>query len=551
MLGDIVKIAFKTLLQPKLYLVMVCFACCTHLSAQDQIKEQVLKYENLLEKSDKNTDSSKTNEAIKYLRNHYIAQNNQGKLLWLNKKIAEFIPLEGRNKKLVKLLLKLEGLSFKLSGKVDKKTSQKIHDIIDELHEFRWGGRDLARALSYIAIGRSYFLLGEYKKALDNSLVDPELFGALDNKFTKAKDSASSPLVSLLFLTGNCYQALAEQTKAKDKKIKFLGKALVSYYSLINNYRSSAMLSDALSRYEECRREIEKVSSIKITSLETLKNRTLGKSRVLPSNITMLIKTGNYKDAIEILQKECQSQEGLESYPLYATCLAKCYAIESRASDCEKLLKKLVKGHKNYSKLPEKILQCAIVLSQNKCDKSAIVLYKIILNDFSKYNGVGAAALGLAGYNSKTIRKICSRRKFNLEKMKIIKDTIQLYDLAEKKLSSNRQKFYPIQGKAEIYFLTGNYGKAANEYGNVLKLQGLDEYQKNEAALNLCKSIYFQAISTRPVSKKLLSNAANMIKKYKLADLSEKDKIDASSQKSVLFTGLLWFSAWVNRRFLA
>ena len=532
------KAAFKTSFCKKLYLTIVCFACCIYLNAQELSKEQVQRYEKLIENSDKNTDGSRTREAVKYLRSYYIAQDNQEKLLWLNKKIAEFIPLEGRNKKLVKLLLKLEGISYKLSGKPDKKTSEEINRIINELHEFRWGERDLARALSYVAIGRSYFLLGEYKKALQNSLVDPELFGALDKKFAQAKDSASSPLASLLFLKGNCYQALAGQAQVETDKIKFLGKALVSYYRLINNYRSSAVINDALSRYETCRRQIEKVSTNKITSFERLKNDMLGKQRVLPSNISMLIKTGCYRDAIKILEKECQSQANLASYPLYAACLAKCYAMESRSSDCERLLQKLLKNHKDYPKLPETILQCAAILSQNQHDKSAIAFYKIILSDFKNYKGIGAAALGLARYNLKTIRQ----GKVNLGKTKITEETIALFDMAEKRLTSNKHKFYPLQGKAEAYFSAGNYAKAADEYGKLLKLKGLDKEQKDEVALNLCKSVYFQAIAANPVSQKLLSSAAAIIKKYKLTDLNGVDYVTDCAESA------LFLSARINEK---
>ncbi|MDD5727975.1 MAG: hypothetical protein PHV59_05355, partial [Victivallales bacterium] len=379
--------------------------------------------------------------------------------------------------------------------------------------------RDLARALSYVAIGRAYFLLGEYDAALKESMCDPLLFGALDKNFDARGDKESSPLAPLLFLTGNCNQALAENTSNKKDKVSCLGKALVSYYTLVKNYPQSSVAADSLSRYRQCARQLQELTGTKIASLELPEKQRSHSSQSLPSNIAMLMRTGNYDRAATLLEQELQAQSP-KLPPLFAVSLALCYAHESKSEDCMKILKQLMEQHPEYQRLPDALLRCAAIFRQNKHPETAEKVYRLVLEKYPNSESSGTAAFALAIYSTRKLRE--AQFSGRMVSPGQIKQALALYDSAG---DSNKRRFHISQGKAELYFLAKRFGDAANEYNKLLALPGISSEQKKGTALNYARALYFQTASTAPISPKLLDKAENVLKSHKLIDITNKDSL--------------------------
>ena len=501
--------------------IVIIFSCACVLPARGQSvsDEDAKRYEHLLDQTDGELNISKKRKLAKLLRSYYLSRGDQEKMLWLNRKIASFSNIRGHNRKLFDLLLELVNISLKLTGPPGEKDKKRIKALIEQLREFRWGERDLARALSYVAIGRAHFLLGEYDAALKESMCDPLLFGALDKNFDARGDKGSSPLVSLLFLTGNCNQALAENTSNKKDKVSCLGKALVSYYTLVKGYPQSSVAADSLSRYRQCARQLQDLTGTKIASLKLPEKQRLHSSQNLPSNIVMLMRTGNYDRAATLLEQELQAQSPKKLPPLFAVSLALCYAHESKSEDCMKILKQLMEQQPEYQRLPDALLRCAAIFRQNKHPETAQKVYRLILEKYKNSESSRTAAFALAIYSTRKLREAqLSGRVVSPG----IKQALALYDSAG---DSNKRKFHISQGKAELYFLAKRFGDSANEYNKLLTLPGISSEQKRGTALNYARALYFQAVSTAPVSLKLLDKAENILKSHKLVDIANKDSL--------------------------
>ncbi len=500
------------------FFVAIFLCCLSAISVKSQSisDNDIKRYEELFSQNNK-LDSKQKRKIVKLLRSYYLSRNDQNKLLWLNQQIARSSDIQGRNKELFDSLLELENISLQLTGLPGKAEKERLKILIAKLHEFRWGERDLARALSYIAIGRAYFLLGEYEKALNEAMCDPQLFSALDKKFAVAKDKGSSPLGSLLFLMGNCNQALVETASEKKLKTACLGKALISYYTIVKDYDQSTIAADALSRYNQCRREIQELTGASIVSIN-LKRKSINSGHTLPSNISMLMKTGNYGKAAELLKHELKSQSTIS--PIIATALAVCYAHGSKDTDCIKILKQLIKQQSKYLRLPNTMLQCAAILRQNGQHRSTEEIYRLVLEKYKDSESSKTAAFALAVYAVQKLRAQSHSGK--AVKDKDIKSAINLYDLSEAG-SSSGCRFHIIQGKAELYFLAKRYNEAAKEYKKLLKFSGMGTDMKKESALNYARALYFQATVKSPASVKLLDEAKNMLISHKLTDIGNKD----------------------------
>jgi tetratricopeptide (TPR) repeat protein len=495
---------------------------CVELQAEASIspKETVTSFEDYLTNYEKSEtgNQQKLKKAINYLRKYYISRNDEKKLAWLSQRIVATSPAKGRNKKLFSCLMGLENLSFKLNNsKPDPVTAAHVRSMIKELNEFRWGNRDLARALSYVAIGRARFLLGEYNLALQSSMVDPQLFQVLDKKFKERNDGESSPLAALLFLIGNCHEELASQTDDNRDKVNFLCKALSAYYRFITAYPNSNLRWDALLKYENCRSKLVELSGISILSLEKLKNNMPGNQNKLPNSIRMLMNTENYSQAIDILNREIKSRQNHSSYPVYALCLAECYALEKKDRECIKILKTVIKDHAEYSKLADGVLRCAGVLRQNKHAAASSETYKLYYENFKNHSGAGIAAFYLADYNLNKLRKIYSKKNKNAADLKKYSlNAIKMFDIAESRAKTKSQKYFIMEGRAETYFLIGEFSHAANDYKQALKMSENKFREQAYTALNLAKSMYYIALKDKPVNKDILRKADIIINKHNL-----------------------------------
>ena len=504
------------------FLMMLILACCGLTAAaantdQQKAEEAERRLANYNRSSVSPEDKVKLKQAIDYLRNYYVAQKDEKKLLKLNQRIEEVTQVKERNKELLACLMELENIACRLGlSKPDDKTAKRIRSIIATLQEFRWGERDLARALSYVAIGRAYYLLGDYSQALRSSMVDPELFAALDKKYKEQNNGEASPLAALLFLAGNCCQALAGQTADRQDKIKFLGMALVHYYRFAMDYRSSQLVNDAVTRYENCRSQLEKLSGSSLASLEELKNIIPGNDR-LPNSITMLVQTGNYSQAGDMLEKEVKTRSNHSSYPVYALCLAECYAHENRGNECTALLQTVIEKYNTNPDVPSGILRCGGILREHKSDIEALALFQIVIDKFPDSQSYSVAALSIAEYRLKKLREMYSQDKQEAPDFKVCAaDVVKLFNQAEAGFKNPKQQFYIFLGRAEANFMAGDYNTATDDYRKALQLPELNKSETASTASNLARSMYYSAISKKPEDKDLLNRADKVIADYQL-----------------------------------
>lgn len=466
-----------------------------------------------------NSEKAKFKSAIDYLRSYYIVKKEDGKLTALNHRIEEITQVKERNKALFDLLMDLENISCRLSGnKPDEKTGNRIRNVISQLNEFRWGERDLARALSYVAIGRAYYLLGEYRQALQAAMVDPELFLALDKKFAEQNNREASPLAALLFLSGNCNQVLGEETENRQDKIKLLGTAATCYYRFVTNYPASPSANDAIVKYERCRADLKEICGTEIAAIDKLKNNISGSDK-LPNSITMLVQSGNYSQAIEILEKECKSRQGKTGYPVYALCLAECYAQEGKDKPCRTLLDNLLQKYSTENDLPDGILRCAGILRERKFDQTALDLYQLYLSRYLEHSGSGTAICATAEYQLKKLRELYAQGKStDSELKKCAADAVRLFKLAGEKFKSPRQQYFLVLGRAEANFLSGDFATASEDYRRALQTSELDKLETAGTALNLARSLYYHAVSVKPADRMELNRAGKVIAENHLLD---------------------------------
>lgn len=466
-----------------------------------------------------NSEKAKFKSAIDYLRSYYIVKKEDVKLTALNHRIEEITQVKERNKALFDLLMDLENISCRLSGnKPDEKTGNHIRDVIYRLNEFRWGERDLARALSYVAVGRAYYLLGDYRQALQSSMVDPELFLALDKKFAEQNNREASPLAALLFLSGNCNQSLAEETGNRQDKIKFFGTAATCYYRFVANYPASPSANDAIVKYGRCRADLKETSGEEIVSIDKLKSTVSGSDK-LPGSITMLIQSGNYSQAIETLDKECKSRQRQASYPVYALCLAECYAQEGRGKPCMALLNELLEKNSTDAGLADGMLRCAGILRDRKLDAAALNLYQLFLTRYPNHPGAGNAVCAVAEYQLKKLRELYADNKSTGKDLKTCAtEAVRLFNLAGEKFKSPRQQYFLVLGRAEANFLSDDFDAAANDYRRALQTPELDKTETAGTALNLARALYYHAVSVKPADQAELTRAEKVIAEYHLLD---------------------------------
>ncbi len=145
-------------------------------------------------------------------------------------KREELKKLKGKDKSAAEKLALLES--------VDYKDWQSIAiRAVYELEDLQWDGQSIVTAFSYSAIGRSYFMLGNYAEAQKALNMNPELLEACDEAFKKEKALGQSPSAFVKYWSGNVAFKLASMTDKNEDKIKYLKEALRAYAKLLVAYQ--------------------------------------------------------------------------------------------------------------------------------------------------------------------------------------------------------------------------------------------------------------------------------------------------------------------------
>ncbi len=489
------------------------FLFCTGSQAEEVSRDELAKrYESYIASYSDKSSNQKLKQAVNFLRQYYVMQNDEKKLEWLRGKIVSTTPVTGDNRNLFNCLMELEDISLKLHNKkADPETISRINQMIKQLHEFRWGKRDLARALSYVAIGKAYYLLGEYEQAIKKSMVDIALFKALDDKYTSINDKASSPLAALIYLHGSCYQAISEQANDSRKKIKYLSNALVVYYKFIVEYPDSNLIQDAVFKYKYCRNKLGGLTGVSLMEIDESRLIPKVKKDRLPRVIRGLIDTGNYSQAIQMLQSEIDSRSNQKVSPIYALSLAECYAYIANGKKVNEIFNIVIKKHSQYPDLPKYILRCAGILVQKNQSSFAAQLYQAFYDNYSTHPQIGVAAFYIAYQRLEQLRKDYSLGKKS-EHSKVLK----MFDIALSKASDDRQKYYIYEGYAETSFLAQNYLAAAQKYQMAASLSGITHKERKYSTLNQVKALYQAGIEDKKNRFGILTKANEVISKNHL-----------------------------------
>ncbi len=479
------------------------------------VESKLVDYESLVNNIAANKDKKELQDAINFLRSYYVKHNQLEKLDWLNKQLLSSLGENNNKRNLLELLLELETVSHQITaGNSVNEYRTKITGLIKRLQEFRWFERDLNRALSYVAIGRCYFLLNDYYAAVISSNVDIELFYEIDREYRKQNQETASPRAALLFLHGNCYQKIAEESKNKQDQIKYFGLALENYFAFIMDYPRSNLARDAWSRYENCRSEFEKISGEKVLSLADYKLPSSDGNEDIPPSIHIMIQSGNYALANETLSREIKDMEPTKISPHYLKVLAECNAQLLKADKCREYLNLLLAG--NNAQIAAAALFNSINILRNKEFSDLKPMYELFLNRFGDDDRAGLIYWAMADSNLNNLRLVIKKHGNPDESKLLATQVIAQYAKALDGVSESLKQYYILSGRAEAYFLVKNYDLAIKDYQAAASVIPSGN---NRALENLANALFVKAIQQEEVDKTALKQAEEIIDKYNLAVL--------------------------------
>jgi len=486
-----------------IYLLLI-FPFCLY-SVEDS---EIIKYEDLVSHASV-ISSEELHHAVKKLREFYIQKKDSNKLKMLNQKLAESFSKNARQKELLYLLFTLEDISYRLGAKSpDSKDRERITEIIEQLKKLRWYERDVNRSMSYIAIARAYYLLKDYQMAIAAAGNDVSLQLELDKKAQKEGKIGNSPRVAFLFLIGMSNQALADQENELSRKKRFLSRALEAYYSLVTEYPSYEMAIDARSRYEYCRLNLEKISGGKIISLANFTLKTSRKKTGIPPNIQIMVRSGNYSDAIAALKREIS-----------------IFSPENVSLEYFTLLTELCARIKNYEEMNSYLCMVEKYSGSDKSSpfESTIICAKIVRGD-NLSESIRLCELCIQKYprhkDIPYVKWMLAEDKFNLLKKRPVKDFQQqlsvkgneianLYIEVLSIVANVKKQYYIAISLADLYHAMQNYSEAGKYYA--LGLNFSNE-RKGKIAMKLSACLYAASLSKTPADRELLRKARQVLK---------------------------------------
>ncbi|MEI3004598.1 MAG: hypothetical protein V8T87_08240 [Victivallales bacterium] len=154
---------------------------------------------------------------------------------------------------------------------------------------------------------------------------DIELQKELDAKAAREGRKENSPLPALLFLSGAVFNIWRKRNRI-GMKVMLAAQAMDAYYLLVTEYSGSDMAQDALSRYENCRLALEQLTKKSFRSLAGFQFKNAEGSSRIPSNVLLMVKSGNYRQAMEVLERELKTSSGNAAPSVYLKALAEVSA---------------------------------------------------------------------------------------------------------------------------------------------------------------------------------------------------------------------------------
>lgn len=487
--------------------------------------ETIRQYEIKLQNY-KNLSSTELQQIIRTLREYYIHEKKNNALEWMNSLLLRAFSQTEREKELLNLLLELENIACKIAGNTPTATERsKLNSLIRHLKEFRWYERNIARSLSYLGIARCYFLLQDYRMVIHSVNQDIALQKELDAKASREGRKENSPVPALLFLSGCSFQHLSDATQDKNEKIILTAQAMDAYYLLVTKYSSSDMARDALSRYENCRFTMEQLTKKSFKSLAGFQFKNKKKHTSVSPNIILMIKSGNYRQAMDVLERELKTLGHNADSAVYLKVLAEVSARQNNIAKCHFYLEEL----KKYSSdlFEESILLCATIFHDSSPDNT-VKLYEQYLQLFPKQPNVPHIKWNLAEVKFNLLnKKITAGKTTRTEISGATAEILKLYEETLNGIEQMKQRAYLCSRIGDLHFLRKDYLQAVNFYRQVpVKIIPENRFR-------LVESLYYNAISQTPTNQKTLSEAAALLGKTITAPeirLSAKIK-EAQNQK--------------------
>ena len=481
---------------------LICLSSISLFSYADS-PENIRQYEARLQDY-KNLSSAELQKIIRILREYYIREKKDSRLEKMNSLLLRAFTRTERQKELLNILLEIENISCKIAGNIPgAEERSQLKSLIMRLKEFRWYERNIARSLSYLGIARCYFLLRDYRMVIHSVNLDIELQKELNAKATREGRKENSPFPALLFLAGCSFQYLAETEQDKNEKIILVAQAMDAYYLLVTEYSSSDMAQDALSRYENCRLELEQLTKKSFRSLAEFQFKNVERISRIPSNVMLMIKSGNYRQAIEVLERELRTFRGDADPSIYLKALAEVSARLNNMEKCRSYLDKLEKHSRSL--FEEAILLCANIF-HDSLPENTVRLYEQYLLYFPKQSNVPQVKWNLAEVKFNLLNKRLTTGK--MAPKKVSEATEEILKLCEEALTGIVQKekrAYLCSRIGDLYFLRKDFLKATEFYRQV------PEKTIPENRFRLAKALYYSAISRSSPDQEMLAEAITLL----------------------------------------
>ena len=466
--------------------------------------ENIRRHEARLQ-NHKNLSSADLQKIVKVLREYYIREKKDNELEKMNSLLLRVFSRTERQQELLKLLLELENISCKTAGNIPTAEERsRLNSLIMHLKEFRWYERNIARSLSYLGIARCYFLLRDYRMVIHSVNQDIELQKELDAKAAREGRKENSPLPALLFLSGCSFQYLAEAEQDRNEKIMLAAQAMDAYYLLVTEYSGSDMAQDALSRYENCRLALEQLTKKSFRSLAGFQFKNAEGSSRIPSNVLLMIKSGNYRQAMEVLERELKTSSGNAAPSVYLKALAEVSARQNNTEKCRFYLDELKKYSGSLFK--ESILLCANIF-HDSLPENTVRLYEQYLLLFPKQSNVPQVKWNLAEVKFDLLNQRLAAGQ--AAPVVVSEATAEILKLCEEALDGTDQKekrAYLCSRIGDLHFLRKDFLKAVEFYRQV------PEKTIPENRLRLAKALYYSAISRTPPDQEILAEATGLLR---------------------------------------